>query len=129
MKPDVAFALENASWPALLVAGAGAICRANPAAISLFGAALADASPRLAAIWAPENTSTPDELLAQWERAAAPALLLKFHCKDGRAIAFLTWICALTKDGRKYYVLQLLRETTSATAELKSASVESAQTN
>ena len=41
MKSDVAFALENAGWPALLVDGAGAICRANPAALSLFGAALA----------------------------------------------------------------------------------------
>ena len=47
MKSDVAFALENAGWPALLVDGAGAICRANPAATSLFGAALAGESPRL----------------------------------------------------------------------------------
>ena len=39
MKSDVAFALENAGWPALLVDAAGAICRANPAATSLFGAA------------------------------------------------------------------------------------------
>ena len=127
MKSDVAFALENAGWPALLVDEGGTICGASPAAKSLFGAALADESPRLAAVWAPENTSTADELLAQWECAAAPTLLLKFRVKDGRAVSYLTWICALTKDGRKYYVLQLLRESTPAATELKPPSMDAGQ--
>ena len=58
MKSDVVFGLENAGWPALLVDGAGTICRANPAAVTCFGAALAGGSPRLATIWAGENSST-----------------------------------------------------------------------
>jgi two-component system, cell cycle sensor histidine kinase and response regulator CckA len=124
MNSDVAFALENAGWPALLVDGAGTICGASPAAKSLFGAALSDEAPRLAALWSPENTSTADELLAQWERTAAPTLLLKFQGKDGGAIGYLTSICALTRDGRKYYVLQLLRESTPAAAEMKPAGGE-----
>jgi signal transduction histidine kinase/ActR/RegA family two-component response regulator len=119
MKSDVAFALENAGWPALLVDGAGTICGASPAARNLFSAALNGESPRLAAVWSPENTSTADQLLAQWEHSAVPTLLLKFQAKDGRAVGYLTSICALTKDDRKYYVLQLLRETTTAAAELK----------
>jgi two-component system cell cycle sensor histidine kinase/response regulator CckA len=119
MKSDVAFALENAGWPALLVDGAGTICGASPAAKSLFGAALDGESPRLAAIWSPENTSTTDQLLAQWERSAAPSLLLKFQANDGRTVGYLTSICAFTKDGGKYYVLQLLREATAAAADLK----------
>jgi signal transduction histidine kinase/CheY-like chemotaxis protein len=119
MKSDVAFALENAGWPALLVDGAGTICGASPAARNLFSTALNGESPRLAAVWSPENTSTADQLLAQWEHSAVPTLLLKFQAEDGRAVGYLTSICALTKDDRKYYVLQLLRETTTAAAELK----------
>jgi two-component system, cell cycle sensor histidine kinase and response regulator CckA len=124
MKSDVGFALENAGWPALLVDGAGAICGASPAAKSLFGAALESDSPRLAAIWSSENTSTADQLLAQWERSAAPTLLLKFQVKGGRAVGYLTSICGLTKDDQKYYVLQLLRETTAAGGDLKPPGAE-----
>src|SRR5664280_2114988 len=119
MKSNVAFALENAGWPALLVDGAGAICGASPAAKGLFGAVLDGESPRLAAIWSAENTSTAEQLLAQWERSAVPTLLLKFQVKDGRAVGYLTSICGLTRDGTKYYVLQLLRETMGAAADLK----------
>jgi signal transduction histidine kinase/ActR/RegA family two-component response regulator len=58
-------------------------------------------------------------LLAQWERSAVPTLLLEFQVKDGRAVGYLTSICGLTRDGTKYYVLQLLRETMGAAADLK----------
>ncbi len=66
MKSDVGFALENAGWPAFLVDAAGAICRANPAAASLFGAVLAGESPRLSAVWSPDNSGGADLFLAQW---------------------------------------------------------------
>ena len=127
MKSDVAFALESAGWPALLVDGASAICRANPAAMSLFGAALVGEAPRLAAIWAPENSSTADQFLAQWERSAAPTVPLKFRSKGGQPVGYLTSICAFTKDGQKYFVLQLLRESTSAAAEVKPPGGEAGQ--
>jgi|CZKM01.1.fsa_nt_gi signal transduction histidine kinase len=119
MKSDVAFALESAGWPALLVDGASIICRANPAAMSLFGAALSGEAPRLAAVWSPDNSSAPEQFLAQWERSSAPTLLLKFRCKSGEAVGYLTSVCAFTKDGQKYLVLQLLRESGSALAEGK----------
>ena len=119
MKSDVAFALENAGWPALLVDGAGAICRANPAAVSLFGAALAGESPRLAAVWSPENRSTADQFLAQWEGSAAPTAPLKFRGKGNHAVDYLTAVCAFTKVGQKYCVLQLLRESAPGAAEAK----------
>ena len=48
------------------------------------------------------------EFLAQWERAAVPTVPLKFRGKAGQAISYLTSICAFTKDGQKYFVLQLL---------------------
>ena len=110
MKSDVAFVLENAGWPALLVDGAGTICCANAAAISVFGAALGGESPRLSVFWAPDNSSTVDQFLAQWERSAAPTVPLKFRGKGGHTLGYLTSICAFTKDGQKYFVFQLLRE-------------------
>ncbi len=73
MKSDVAFALENAGWPALLVDGAGAIRRANAAAVPAFSAQPWPGSLRgLAAVWSPENSSTAEQFLAQWERSAVP---------------------------------------------------------
>jgi nitrogen-specific signal transduction histidine kinase/ActR/RegA family two-component response regulator len=119
MKPDVGFALENAGWPALLVDAAGAIRRANPAASSLFGAALGGESPHLSVVWSPENSSAADPFLAQWERSAAPIVLLKFRGKAGHTVSYLTSICAFTKDGQKYYVLQLLRDNAAVPAEVK----------
>jgi signal transduction histidine kinase len=127
MKSDVAFALESAGWPALLVDGAGILCRANPPAMSLFGAALTGEAPRLAAIWSPDNSSTPEQFLAQWERTAVPTLLLKFKCKGGPAAGYLTSICAFKNDGQKYLVLQLLRQTTAAGGDAKPAAGEGVQ--
>jgi signal transduction histidine kinase/CheY-like chemotaxis protein len=124
MKSDVAFVLESAAWPALLVDGASTIRRANAAAMSLFGAALAGEAPRLAAVWAPDNSSTADQFLAVWERSAAPTMPLKFRSQGGQPVGYLTSICAFTKDGQKYFVLQLLRESASAAAEVKPAGGE-----
>jgi two-component system, cell cycle sensor histidine kinase and response regulator CckA len=119
MKSDLGFALENAGWPALLVDAAGAICRANPAATSLFGAVLAGESPRLSAVWSPDNSSGADQFLAQWERSAAPTVPLKFQAKGGHTVGYLTSICAFTKDGQKYFMLQLLPEGGFAALEVK----------
>ena len=110
MKSDVAFALENAGWPALLVDGAGRICRANTAAISVFGAAAGGEAPGLSVVWAPENSSTVDQFLTQWERSAVPMMLLKFRAKGGNTLGYLTSVCAFKKDDQKYFVLQLVRE-------------------
>ena len=119
MKADVAFKLENAHWPALLVDSAGAVCRANQAARSLFGGAVAGDSPRLAAIWSPENRNAAEQFLAQWGRSAAPTLLLKFRVKGGQSASYLTSICSFTQEGRSYFILQLLREGVSAGPEAK----------
>src|SRR5204862_1733432 len=87
MKADPGFfGLENAGWPALLVDPTSTIHRANQAAFKLFGAALASASPLLSVIWAEENTSTPEQFLAQWERAPAPTVWLRFRPKEGNGI-------------------------------------------
>jgi len=124
MKADLAFGLENASWPALLVDGNGAVCRANPAAASLFGPALASDAPQLAAIWSPENGSGVEQFLAQWERSVTPTVSLKFRGKGGHTVIYLTAICAFTRESGRYYVLQLLREGGAGGADARPAGAE-----
>src|ERR1039458_9256225 len=119
MKSDSGFALENAGWPALLVDDAGAICGANPAATRLFGAVLAGESPRLSAIWSPQNSIAADQFPSQWERSAPATVPLKFQAKGGNTVGYLTSICTFTKDGQKHLVFQLLREGSAATPEVK----------
>ena len=111
MKLDLAFALENAGWPALLVDEASTICRVNPAAVKVFGATLAGQSPLLSAIWCPENGGTAEQFLAHWERAPAASVPLKFRAKGGHDLGFLASICSFAKDGQKYFVMQLFPDT------------------
>ncbi|HTL57069.1 MAG TPA: ATP-binding protein [Candidatus Limnocylindrales bacterium] len=106
MKVDPGFGLENAGWPALLVDGASVICRANQAAIKVFGAALEGASPQLSSIWSPENGSSPEQFLAQWERAPAATVPLKFRAKGGTTLAHAVSICSFSREEGKYFLLQ-----------------------
>jgi len=122
MKLDVVFALESAGWPALLVDGSNTLCRANAAAIKLFGPVLEGGSPGLPAIWSPENNVAAEQFLAAWERSPAPAVALKFRARGGTAVSALTSICAFTKEGEKYFVLQLLPEAAFPRTEARSAS-------
>jgi nitrogen-specific signal transduction histidine kinase len=111
MKTDTVFALEHAAWPTLLIDNATTICRANESAKKLFGPALDGASPLLSTIWSPENGQTPEQFLAHWERSPAPLSTLKYRGKGGHSAALPTSICAFTRDGTKFFVLQMLTET------------------
>ncbi|HTL17220.1 MAG TPA: ATP-binding protein, partial [Patescibacteria group bacterium] len=108
MKSSAVFQLDNAGWPALLLDGATTICRANSAAIRLFGPTLEGATPLLAAIWSPENSSAPEPFFAQWERSPAPAVLLKLRGKGGNTLVSSAAICSFIKDEQKYFLLQLM---------------------
>ena len=108
MKSDVVFALENAAWPALLVDGAGAILRANDAAIKLFGPIVQGQSPLLGALLVTDEGVSAEQFLAQWERAPASVMTLQFRTKGGAANLFSTSICSLAKDGQKFFVFQLV---------------------
>jgi signal transduction histidine kinase/CheY-like chemotaxis protein len=121
MNPEAAFALESAGWPAFLVDAAGTVCRANASALSLFGGALTGESPRLSVVWSPENPNTPEQFLAEWEHSGAPTVPLKFQGQGGQRLGYVTSICAFTQDGRKYFVLQLLREGDAAAAQVRPA--------
>jgi signal transduction histidine kinase/CheY-like chemotaxis protein len=122
MKLDVVFALENAGWPALLVDGGSILCRANAAAIKLFGPVLEGGSPGLSAIWSLENSGSAEQFLASWERSPAPTVALKFRARGGMVVSALTSVCAFSEQGEKYFVLQLLPEGLSPRAQDLAAS-------
>lgn len=125
MKFDVVFALDNAGWPALLLDGAGTIMRASHAAVRVFGSVLEGAAPRLSALWPPESNATAEQFLAQWERSPTPMLSLRFRVKGGTVGTFPVSLCSFTKDGQKYFVIQLLPESASAGEEARSMPAES----
>ena len=105
---EIVFGLESAAWPALLVDARGMIVRANASALSAFGAVLNSASPPLSAIWAPDNRETTEQFFSHWEQSHSPTAQLKFQTPAGTTVEYLTSICAFSKEGRKWLVLQML---------------------
>ena len=108
MKPEVIFGLESSGWPALLVDGNGVIMRANTAASTAFGAVLSGETPLLSAIWPRENGMTAVDFLTQWDRSPQPVVNLKFRAPNGPMANCTVSICTFAKDGRKWFVFQLL---------------------
>jgi len=108
MKPEVVFGLESAAWPSLLFNAAGVVLRANTAASAMFGKLLAGENPPLSAIWSPENGSPPEDYFANWEKSPTSTAELKFRNAGGATTKFMVAICAFSRDGGKWYVLQLL---------------------
>ena len=108
IKPEVIFALENAAWPALLVAGDGAVLMANQAANNLFTSSLEVDPPQLASIWAPENGNSAAVFLTEWENSRQPLTELKFRPPTGSEKTFATAIAMIENDGNKWFVFQLL---------------------
>lgn len=107
MKSEVAFALENAAWPVLLVNSAGAIVRANPAAVKAFGSTLEGEMP-LSAIWASENGPLAEQFILKWHSSPTPPGRLKFCTKANGVQTFFTTICPLAEEQDKLFILQLL---------------------
>ncbi len=108
MKPEIIFGLESAPWPALLVDGNGVVMRANTAAAAAFGGALSGDAPLLSAIWPAENGTTALDFLTRWQQSPMPVVNLKFRAPNGPMMACTVSICTFAKDGRKWFVFQLL---------------------
>jgi signal transduction histidine kinase len=108
MKPEVVFGLESASWPALLLNAGSVVVRTNAAATAAFGAALTGEAPTLSAIWLPENGGTPEEFLARCEQLSKPTTDVRLRTANGATTKFTAAVCAFSRDGARWYVLQLL---------------------
>jgi signal transduction histidine kinase/CheY-like chemotaxis protein len=124
MKSSDVFQLENAGWPALLLDGETTICRANQAAIRLFGPTLEGSAPLLTSIWPAENNTIPEKFLAQWERSPTQTARIKLRTKGGHTVELQVLICAFVKDGQKYFLLQFLQERPDGLGEPEGQGVE-----
>jgi signal transduction histidine kinase len=101
------------------------ICRANQKAVEVFGAALEGPAPSLSTIWCSENSGGAEQFLAQWERAPTASVAVKLRANGGNSVVHQASVCAFTKDGQRYFLLQLLPE--NAAAETKSREANAAQ--
>jgi signal transduction histidine kinase len=110
MKPDFAFMVDQAAWPAFLVDDSGTVRRANAAAVSLLGAVM-EGEPELgAAIWSAENPWGADEFLQRLDRSSQPVTDLGFRAKGGAAVRYTTYICPFVRDGKRFRLFQLLNK-------------------
>ena len=86
----------------------GVVMRANSAATTVFGGALSGDAPLLSTIWPPENGTTAVDFLTRWDHAPVPMMNLKFRVPNGPTATCSVSICTFAKDGRKWFVFQLL---------------------
>jgi nitrogen-specific signal transduction histidine kinase len=77
----------------------------------MIGGALQGEKPLLGAIWSIENGGTAEQFLAQWERLPSSPATLRFRVKSGGMATFSTSICSFSKQDQRFFVLQLLPET------------------
>jgi two-component system, cell cycle sensor histidine kinase and response regulator CckA len=110
---EIVFGLESAAWPALLVDPRGIVVRANATAVSVFGQVLSAASPPLSSVW-PTGGETVDQFLARWGQNPIATAQMKFKVAGGTVTDFSTTICTFNKEGKKWFVLQLLPVTNGA---------------
>src|SRR6266566_2532211 len=111
MKFETAFILEQAEWPALLVDPGCTIRYANQAALRVFGPALEGGVSLLSAIWTDANNRTSEQFLREWERSPSATQFLKLLRKGATSpVTYLSSLCCFTRDGQKYFVLQLFEE-------------------
>jgi len=111
MKPDLSFALEQANWPAFLVDDSGVIRKANAAAVGMLGTVMEGEPALSAAIWSPDNDFTVEEFLARLKRSSAPMTPLRLRVKGGATSRFNAFVCPVTREGEKTFLIQLLPET------------------
>jgi CheY-like chemotaxis protein len=105
---EIVFGLENASWPALLVDARGIVMRANPSALGVFGSAFNGSTAPLSSVWSKDNGETPDQFLSRWEQKPFPTAQVKYKTAEGADAEFCTAVCAITREGRKWFVLQMI---------------------
>jgi len=110
MKSEIVFGLESAAWPTMLVNANGIVLRANASATSMFSAALVGDEPSLSLIWAPGNGISPEEFFARWDQSPKVTSDMKFRVTGGTMMRFKMVVCDFTREGTKWFVLQLLPE-------------------
>ncbi len=109
MKPETIFALENASWPALLVDRAGAIRAVSLGAKKVFGQVVVTRPTLAQSVWSRENEQTVEEFFAAYDDMAEKPVELRFKGRDGSTCSYQTHICPLTGEGEQFFLLQIFK--------------------
>ena len=108
MKPDLAFLVDQAGWPAFLVDDSGMVRRANPAAVNSLGTVMDGEASLGATIWASGNELNAEEFLQRLQRSSAQCAVIEFRLKGGATGRFNTYVCPFQKDDKRYHLFQLL---------------------
>jgi signal transduction histidine kinase len=112
MKADLNFGLDNATWPAFLVDAQGVVRRASQGCVAVFGSLLESAY--LSSIWAPANDQPAEQFIARLGLGIPAQNILRLKVKGGGIAVFNASICSVTRDGQKYFLLQLFPEAAAA---------------
>ncbi len=109
MKSETVFALENASWPALLVDAGGGIRAASQGARNIFGQVITTRPVLAQSIWSKENDQTPEEFFASYDAICDTAYELRFKGRDGSTATYQTHVCPLHNEGQDLFLLQIFK--------------------
>src|SRR5688572_27075613 len=109
MKPETVFALENASWPALLVDATGGIRAASQGARDTFGQVIATGAILGQSIWSKENEQTAEESFASYDGIRDGGYLLRFKGKERSTATYQTHSCPTQVKGDDLFLLQMFK--------------------
>jgi nitrogen-specific signal transduction histidine kinase len=109
MKSETVFALENATWPALLVDSAGGIRAASIGAKNAFGQVLVTRPSLAQSVWSRENDRTPEQFFAEFDELAAGPYNLRFKGRDGSTCSYQVHVCPVTIDGEDLFLFQIFK--------------------
>jgi two-component system, cell cycle sensor histidine kinase and response regulator CckA len=103
------FALENASWPALLVDAAGGIRAASQGARNTFGQIIATRPTLGQSIWSKENEQSPEEFFASYDELRDGAYEFRFKGRDGSTASYQVHVCPLQVNAENLFLLQIFK--------------------
>jgi two-component system, cell cycle sensor histidine kinase and response regulator CckA len=109
MNPETGFALQTATWPALLVDATGRIRHVSEGAKTMFGTVIEHSATLASSIWSRENELTPEEFFAKLAKAPLPYAEVRLRTKDGNTGSFHAHICRAMIGPEPAWLMQLFK--------------------
>lgn len=109
IKSETVFALENASWPALLVDPSGGIRAASQGARNTFGQIITTRPALDQSIWSKENEQTPEQFFASYDQLCDTPYQMRFKGRDGSTASYQAHVCPLQVNGEGLFLLQIFK--------------------
>jgi two-component system cell cycle sensor histidine kinase/response regulator CckA len=109
IKSETVFALENASWPALLVDVSGGIRAASQGARSAFGQIITTRPTLDQSIWSRENEQTPEQFFSSYDELSDTPYEIRFKGRDGSTASYQVHVCLLQLNDEGLFLLQIFK--------------------